>query len=84
MFAGEDPSAWWQRTVEAAALYRLVRHGWHWGPARQTRRQWLFRPFGAEGRVVLTIEPGVSAVLDAKAEPDQTITELIRSLRALG
>jgi hypothetical protein len=51
--------------------------GWHWGPAgRQTLRQELFRPFGAEGRVVLTIDPGVSAVLDAKAEPDQTITEL--------
>ncbi len=33
VFAGEDPSAWWQRTIEAAALYRLVRHGWHWGPA---------------------------------------------------
>jgi hypothetical protein len=63
VFAGEDPSAWWQRTVEAAALYRLVRHGWHgwhWGPAgRRTLRQWLFRPFGAEGRVVLTVDPGV-------------------------
>jgi Domain of unknown function (DUF4132) len=77
VFAGEDPSAWWQRTVEAAALYRLVRHGWHWGPAgRRTLRQELFRPFGAEGRVVLTIDPGVSAVADAKAEPDQVITEL--------
>jgi hypothetical protein len=49
VFAGEDPSAWWQRTVEAAALYRLLRHGWHWGPAgRQARRDQLFRPFGAE------------------------------------
>src|SRR5947209_2154465 len=77
VFAGEDPSAWWQRTVEAAALYRLVRHGWHWGPTgRQALRQWLVRPFGAEGRVVLSIEPGVSAVADAKAEPDQTITEV--------
>ena len=77
VFAGEDPSAWWQRTVEAAALYRLVRHGWHWGPAgRQSLRGELFRPFGAEGRVVLAIEPGVSAVLDAKSEPEQTITEL--------
>jgi hypothetical protein len=56
VFAGEDPSAWWQRTVEAAALYRLVRHGCHWGPAgRQTLRGELFRPFGAEGRVVLTL-----------------------------
>ncbi len=44
VFAGEDLSAWWQRTVGAAALYRLVRHGW---------RDQLFRPFGAEGRVVL-------------------------------
>jgi hypothetical protein len=77
VFACEDPSAWWQRTVEAAALYRLVRHCWHWGPAgRQARRAELFRPFGAEGRVVLTIDPGVSAVLDPKAEPEQTITEL--------
>ena len=77
VFAGEDPSAWWQRTVEAAALYRLVRHGWHWGPAgRQALRGELFRPFGGEGRVVLTIDPGVSAVLDPKAEPEQTITEL--------
>jgi hypothetical protein len=51
------------------------RHGWHWGPAgRQARREELFRPFGAEGRVVLTIDPGVSAVLDR--------SELIRSLRA--
>jgi hypothetical protein len=77
VFAGEDPSAWWQRTVGAAALYRLVRHGWHWGPARrQARRSELFRPFGAEGRVVLAIDPGVSAVLDPKAEPEQTITAL--------
>lgn len=78
VFADEDPSAWWQRAVEAAALHRLVRHGWHWGPTgRQALRQGLFRPFGAEGRVVLTIDPGVSAVFDAKAEPEQTITELI-------
>ena len=77
VFAGEDPSAWWQRTVEAAALYRLTRHGWHWGPAgRQALRDQLFRPFGAGGRVALTIDPGVSAVLDPKAEPEQTITEL--------
>jgi hypothetical protein len=77
VFAGEDPSAWWLRTVGAAALYRLVRHGWHWGPARrQARRSELFRPFGAEGRVVLAIDPGVSAVLDPKAEPEQTITAL--------
>lgn len=47
------------------------------GPAgRRTLRQWLFRPFGAEGRVVLIIDPGVSAVADAKAEPDQVITEV--------
>ena len=31
VFAGEDPSAYWQRTIEAAALYRLLKHGWHWG-----------------------------------------------------
>jgi hypothetical protein len=77
VFPGEDPSAYWQRTVEAAALYRLLRHGWHWGPAgRQARREQVFRPFGAEGRVVLTIDPGVSAVYDPKEEPEQTIIEL--------
>jgi uncharacterized protein DUF4132 len=77
VFAGEDPSAYWRRTVEAASLYRLIRHGWHWGPGgRQALREQLFRPFGAAGRVVLTIDPGVSAVLDPKAEPRQTITEL--------
>jgi hypothetical protein len=77
VFGDEDPSAYWQRTVEAAALYRLLRHGWHWGPAgRQARREQVFRPFGAEGRVVLTIDPGVSAVYDPKEEPEQTIVEL--------
>jgi hypothetical protein len=77
VFPGEDPSAYWQRTVEAAALYHLIRHGWHWGPAgRQARREQVFRPFGAEGRVVLTIDPGVSAVYDPKEEPEQTIIEL--------
>jgi hypothetical protein len=46
----EDPSAWWQRTVKAAALYRLVRHGWHWGPAgRQTLRSELIRSLRALG-----------------------------------
>jgi hypothetical protein len=39
------------------------------------RRQ-LFRPFGAEGRVALTSDPGTSAVADPKAEPEQTITEI--------
>jgi hypothetical protein len=77
VFPGEDPSAYWQRTVEAAALYRLLKHGWHWGPAgRQARRDQLFRPFGAEGRVLLTIDPGVTAVYDPKTEPEQTIVEL--------
>ncbi len=67
MFPGEDPSADWQRTVEAATLYRLLKQGWHWGPTgRQARRDQLFRPFGAEGRVLLTIDPGVSAVHDAE------------------
>jgi hypothetical protein len=65
------------RIAARPLLYRLVRHGWHWGPAgQQARRDQLFRPFGAEGRLVLTVDPGVSAVLDAKAEPEQTITEL--------
>lgn len=74
-FTGEDPSAYWQRTVPAAALYRLLREGWHWGPAGpQARRYQMFRPFGPDGRVLLTIDPGVSAVSDAKQEPGQTIT----------
>jgi hypothetical protein len=77
VFPGEDSSAYWQRTVEAAALYRLLKHGWHWGPTgRQARRDQLFRPFGAEGRVLLTIDPGVTAVHDPKTEPEQTIVEL--------
>jgi len=39
----------WVRPAHPA-IDRLVRHGWHWGPAgRQTRREELFRPFGAEG-----------------------------------
>ncbi len=77
VFPGEDPSAHWRRTVEAAALYRLLKHGWRWGPTgRQARRDQLFRPFGAEGRVLLTIDPGVSAVYDPKTEPEQTIAEL--------
>ena len=77
VFPGEDPSAYWQRTVEAVALARLLKHGWHWGPAgRQARRDQVLRPFGAEGRVLLTIDPGVSAVYDLKTEPQQTITAL--------
>jgi hypothetical protein len=77
VFPGEDPSAHWQRAVEAAALYRLLKHGWHWGPTgRQARRDQLFRPFGAEGRVLLTLDPGVSAVYDPKTEPEQTIVDL--------
>lgn len=77
VFPSEDPSAYWQRTIEAAALYRLLQHGWHWGPAgRQARRDQVFRPFGAEGHVVLTVDPGVSAVADPRGEPAQTITGL--------
>jgi len=85
----EDNSLPWQRdlwddtarlahpAVGAAALYGLVRRGWQWGPTgRQALRGQLFRPFGAEGRVVLTIEPGTSAVLHPKEEPAQTIVEL--------
>jgi hypothetical protein len=77
VFPGQDPSAYWQRTVDAAALYNLLRRGWHWGSAgRQALRDQLFRPFGAQGRVVLTIDPGVSAVQDPKHEPQQMITEI--------
>jgi len=71
----EDPSLWWGRRVEAAKLHGLVRHGWVWGPTEaQAIRHQLFRPFGAAGRVVLTIEPGVSAVSDARNEPPQLIS----------
>lgn len=77
VFAGQDPSAYWQRTVDAAALFGLLRRGWHWGPAgRQALRTQMFRPFGAQGRVVLTIEPGISASEDPKHEPQQTIAEI--------
>jgi hypothetical protein len=77
VYLTENPSSYWQRTVEAAALYGLVRRGWQWGPTgRQALRDQLFRPFGAEGRVVLTIEPGTSAVVNPKEEPPQTIVEL--------
>lgn len=77
VFLGEDPSGYWQRTVEAAALHGLVRRGWQWGPTgHQALRHQLFRPFGAEGRVVLTIAPGMSAVMNSKDEPPQTIAEL--------
>ena len=77
VFPGQDPSAYWHHTVNAAALYNLLRRGWHWGPAgRQALRSHLFRPFGAQGQAVLTIDPGMSAVQDPKHEPQQTITEI--------
>lgn len=72
-----DPSRFWNEVVSAASLYVLTRRGWHWGAAGHaaTRNQ-LFRPFGAEGSVVLHINPGVSAVADPAREPDQTIEDL--------
>jgi Domain of unknown function (DUF4132) len=77
VFAGEDPSAWWQRTVGGRRALSPRPARLALGTAgQQARREQLFRPFGAEGRGVLTIDPGLSAVLDAKAEPEQTITEL--------
>ena len=77
VFPGEDPSAYWHRTVDAAALYGLLRRGWHWGPAGQGgRRYQMLRPFGAAGRVVLTIEPGAAAFLNPNEEVQQTITEI--------
>jgi hypothetical protein len=78
VFPGEDPSAYWGRVVEPAALYSLLRHGWRWGPAGQHAMfDHLFRPFGAQGHVVLTIDPGTSATFGPEGEPQQTITELI-------
>ncbi|MEV4314910.1 DUF4132 domain-containing protein [Actinocrispum sp. NPDC049592] len=77
VFPGEDPSTYWQCTVEAARLFGLLRRGWQWGPTgHAAMRHQLFRAFGPEGRVVLTIDPGLSAVTDPKAEPGQTITEI--------
>ncbi|WP_410671353.1 DUF4132 domain-containing protein [Amycolatopsis sp. cmx-4-68] len=77
VFTGEDPSVYWQRTVAAAKLSGLVRRGWQWAPSgHKAVRHQLFRPFGPEGRVALTIDPGTSAVADPKAEPAQTITEI--------
>jgi hypothetical protein len=77
VFLGEDPSIYWQRTVDAAALHGLLRRGWQWGPTgRQATRQHLGRPFGAEGRVVLVIDPGISAVRNPRNEPQQTIIKL--------
>ena len=74
---GEDPSAYQDRVVEPAALYGLLRHGWRWGPAGpHALFDHLFRPFGAQGRVVLTIDPGTSAAFGPAGEPQQTITEL--------
>lgn len=77
VFAGEDPSAYWHRTVNPAALHGLLRRGWHWGPAGQGgRRYQMLRPFGATGRVVLTIEPGAAAFLNPNEEVQQTITQI--------
>jgi hypothetical protein len=77
VFPDQDPSAYWHRTVNAAALYGLARRGWHWGPAGQGgRRDQMFRPFGARGRAVLTIEPGTAAFLNLNEEVQQTITEI--------
>jgi hypothetical protein len=78
VFLGEDPSAYWDRVVEPAALYGLLRHGWRWGPAgHHALFDHLFRPFGAQGRVILTIDPGTSASFGPEGEPQQTITELL-------
>jgi hypothetical protein len=72
-----DPSAHWARSVSAASLYQLIRRGWHWGPTgRAATRNRIFRPFGAEGTVVLQFAPGLFAPGDAAGEPDQTVESL--------
>lgn len=75
--ADQDPSVYWGRVCSAASLHSLVRRGWHWGPTGHAAvRHSLIRSFGAQGNVVLTVEPGVSAVTDPAGEPDQTIEEV--------
>ncbi|MET0862901.1 MAG: DUF4132 domain-containing protein, partial [Nakamurella sp.] len=72
-----DPSAHWSKVISAASLYSLIRRGWQWGPTgRAAPRDRIFRPFGAEGNVVLMFEPGLSAVVNAAEEPVQTIESL--------
>lgn len=73
----QDPSIYWGRICSAPSLHALTRRGWHWGPTgRGAVRHSLIRPFGAGGEVVLSIEPGVSAVTNSASEPDQTIVEI--------
>lgn len=77
VFLDEDPSVYWDRSVPAERFFALARRGWHWGQSgRQARREQLFRPFGASGRVSLTLDPGVSAVRNPANEPPQTILEI--------
>jgi len=72
-----DPSHYWGEVVGAASLFTLVRRGWHWGASgRAATRSEVFRPFGAEGSVVVHFSPGISAVRDPATEPDQTIEEV--------
>ena len=73
----QDPSIYWSKVASAASFHALVRRGWHWGPTgRAATRDTMVRAFGAEGEVVLTIEPGLSAVTDPAGEPDQTIESI--------
>lgn len=73
----EDPSAFWLRTVPAAALYGLLARGWQWAPAGQgALRDRIVRPLGAAGSAVLAFEPGLSAVQSPTGQPDQTVESL--------
>lgn len=73
----QNPSIFWGRICSAPTLHALTRRGWHWGPTgRGAVRQSMIRPFGAGGDVILTIEPGVSAVANPASEPDQKIAEI--------
>lgn len=72
-----DPSQHWARTVEAATLYRLIDHGWRWGPTgRAATRDRILRQFPGQGTVVLQFSPGLSAVQSAANQPVQTIDSL--------
>ncbi|MCW2783548.1 MAG: hypothetical protein JWP74_65 [Marmoricola sp.] len=73
----QDPSIYWNKVASGASFHALIRRGWRWGPTgHRAIRDTMIRPFGAEGNVVLTIDPGLSAVSDPAGEPRQTIASL--------
>ena len=73
----DDPSLYWNTVVSAASLHSLVRLGWRWDQTQHAAmRRGLSRPLNGNTAVILMIEPGVSAVLDPRDEPDQRIETL--------